>query len=374
MNSGPLVTHWQDKPSIRTFQIDVHPVVELDFTRADPNHDYLQLLNSDLDWQRELGGFLDQWYQAIPVFSAQTSGSTGQPKTIHIEKTKALLSAQKTGRYFGIQAQSLLLLPMHLKYIGARMMVIRAFLHRCKIWIVPPSARIPNLNTTIDFAACVPMQLIRTLDEHETRAVENIHKLLLGGEAVSQGLSERVQFLATEIYSSYGMTETISHCAIRPVNGPSASEYYEPLEGFDIFPDAEHRICIRCPEMFEDVVRSNDIGAWNGERFVVKGRTDNAINSGGVKVHPEEVERKLAPYIQEAFSVLGLPDAVLGERVVLVIEGKTLYHDVNRPSFEELDRYERPKSIYYLDQLPRLENGKIDRLGLKKRIEESHKS
>jgi acyl-CoA synthetase (AMP-forming)/AMP-acid ligase II len=101
------------------------------------------------------------------------------------------------------------------------------------------------------------------------------------------------------------------------------------------------------------------------------GRGSSCINTGGEKVYPEEVEDVLmeAPQVDDA-GVVGIPDQRLGERIVAVVRLNADYVDVEEETLvafvkSRLAGYKAPKSIVFVEALPRGPNGKLDHGALK---------
>jgi O-succinylbenzoic acid--CoA ligase len=180
---------------------------------------------------------------------------------------------------------------------------------------------------------------------------------------VNTSLLEKIQELGSAVYHSYGMTETISHVAIRQLNKDNATDYFVTLDGIEIHVNEESCLDISS-NYFEEVVYTNDIVELIAHnKFIWKGRKDNVINTGGVKVYPEIVEQKMDKILSNSFFIIGSPDAILGEKVCLVIESdcgidpKTIKNQLS----VVLDKFEIPKDIYILSEFLRTPTEKIRR-------------
>lgn len=311
---------------------------------------------------QELGRFMAEWMDTKSTIKIKTSGSTGIPKEIQIEKSKMLESAAATAKFFNFKEHQTALLCLPMSYIAGKMMVVRALLNKLNLICIAPD-RTPLLqisqNTEIDFAPLTPMQLESTSD---TRFVKTI---LLGGGPVNPAEEERFQSLQSEIYHGYGMTETLSHVAIRKINGKDKSEKYEGLQGVNFELDARGCLVIHVPFLKNPVVTNDLVTLIDATTFLWKGRIDNVINSGGIKLFPEEIEKKIFPFIPERFFVASIPDEILGEKGCLFIEGKS-YSENKLKSLKSilekyLNRYEKPKCIYFIECFLTTESGKVKR-------------
>ena len=206
-----------------------------------------------------------------------------------------------------------------------------------------------------------------------------ITTLIVGGGVVSYDLEKEIQSLPTKIYATYGMTETITHIAVKPLNVISSEverSHYKTLPNVSISIDSRNCLVIEAPKVSDETVITNDIvDIISDTEFQWRGRFDNVINSGGVKLYPEEIEKKLSPYISERFFVAGVSDEILGEKLVLLIEGSENlviqsqdFEIIQNLEDAVLDKYEFPKKIFFLAQFIETETGKIQRSETLKRI------
>lgn len=311
---------------------------------------------------RQMGNFLREWLNKSNYVEVKTSGSTGTPKTISVAKAQMLQSAALTAQFFQFSASQSALLCLPIQYIAGKMMVVRALYSRLHlICIDPDSAPFSHLgdDVIIDFAPLIPMQL---KDVQDTKSVK---KILLGGSAISPAMENSLQFLKADIYHGYGMTETLSHVALRRVNGPGRSEIYKSLPG--IYFDVDQRSCLTLDVPFlDEPVETNDVVELiNEHEFIWRGRFDNVVNSGGIKFFPEEIEKKIYSIIPERFFIAGFPDERFGEKLCLLIEGEKFPGDrfdqlVNKLE-ESLEKYERPKEIFFVKNFRLTSSGKIMR-------------
>ena len=309
-----------------------------------------------------LEAFLDEWHDGSPTLLVHTSGSTGKPKPLWVEKRRMEASARITCRFLGLKEGDTALLCMPLDYIAGKMMVVRALTCGLRLVSVEPSAHpMKGLDDSpIDFAAMVPLQVVRTLEVPEERErLLRVRHLIIGGGAIDEELEQALQDFPHAVWSTYGMTETLSHIALRRINGAQRDDHYTPFEGVGISLNDEGCLVIDAPAVCPTPLTTNDRAslAADGRRFRILGRRDNVICSGGIKLQTEEIERKLRTRLHVPFMVTKRRDAALGEAVVLLVEDRDTeqYQAVCR---DTLYKYERPKLILSVERIPLTETGK----------------
>ncbi|MDR0891008.1 MAG: AMP-binding protein [Mediterranea sp.] len=326
--------------------------------------------------QQELYDFLREWFDGSPYVSVQTSGSTGTPKVWQARKTQMMQSARLTCEALGLRVGDTALLNMNLRYIGAKMMVVRSLVAGLNLLVRPASGHpLADVETTVQFASMVPMQVYNTLQvAAEKERLGRADVLIIGGGAVDEALLTEVGRLPGKVYSTYGMTETLSHIALRRLNGPEASERYFPLPSVHLSLSERGTLTIEAPLVCDEVLHTNDVARlFPDGSFIVLGRIDNVINSGGIKIQAEELEaqlRQLLPGL--SLVVTSMPDARLGEAVVLLVE-KDLLDGDEREAMEAKIRagvssYSFPKRILTVERIPLAGNGKVDRAACKKLV------
>jgi len=302
-------------------------------------------------WRNAIYYFLQNWFDDADFVLAQTSGSTGKPKSIQLSKLSMKNSAQMTNQFFGLNAESVGLLCMPASYIAGKMMLVRAIVGDFNLLAVEPSANpFENLNTPIDFTAITPYQLFHSAESLQTKQVRQI---IVGGSSVTSKLEQLSENLPSELFETYGMTETCSHIALRRFNGNEKSDCFTVLKGVDIHRDSRGCLVIYAPHLLEYDIHTNDIVELVGKNsFRWLGRADSAINSGGIKIHPEQVEKKLEGIMYSNYFITSIPDLVLENKVVLVIESEkyTVEQEQGlKASLESiLTKFELPKQIFYL--------------------------
>lgn len=305
----------------------------------------------------ELNDFLIDWFSDKTYINSCTSGSTGKPQEIQLRKEGVQFSAQNTIDYFKLNEYSKALLCLPLTTIGGKMMVIRALMSNMKLVVQKATANpLKDQNQTYDFIAVNPMQLSNMLN-HSLNELKQITTILVGGAPIHAQLENRLKTEGIFVYHSYGMTETASHVALRKV-GHNESKFYSALIGITFETNEYGNLIIHYPALNTNPIQTNDqVKLLNSYSFEWIGRNDFVINSGGIKVHPEEVESKIADQIAYPFFITGIPDEVLGEKVVLVIES------TNSDGFYNFDFLgnHKPREVYFVEKFIYTTSEKIDR-------------
>lgn len=318
-------------------------------------------------WQHEIVEFLDQWYDDRSFVEVKTSGSTGEPKLIRMPKQTMLRSAQMTNAFFGLHESSIALLCLPASYIAGKMMLVRAIAGKYRLIAVQPSSNPfetigsemssfnPDVNIAsveetlpeIDFTAITPHQLAHSSNHLPALPIKNV---IIGGSQVTTAMEEMIKEWPIAMYETFGMTETASHIALRKLNGPDKSEYFKVLPGVQLSLDARGCLEILAPHLHEEKLITNDlVELHNDHSFRWLGRFDRVVNSGGIKLFPEQIERRLQELIQLPFFISSLPHPALGEQVVLVMESGELSQEVQQTIVSSmkhlLGRYELPGQI-----------------------------
>lgn len=310
--------------------------------------------------------FLNEWFDASPVITVHTSGSTGVPKGLVVRKDRMMQSARLTCEFLNLQAGDTALLCMNLRYIGAMMMVVRSLVAGLNLVVRPASGHpLSDVEVPLKFAAMVPLQVYNTLRvPAERKRLEHTDILIIGGGAVDDSLEAELKTIPIAAYSTYGMTETLSHIALRRLNGEAASKCYYPFPLVELSLSAENTLIVKAPLICDDVLQTNDIACLCSDGgFTIAGRKDNVINSGGIKIQAEEMENRLQPFIPVPFAVTAVPDPRLGQALTLLIAGKPDIKELENKLQAVLETYYRPKHIFITELIPQTENGKIDRTG-----------
>jgi o-succinylbenzoate---CoA ligase len=321
--------------------------------------------NHFTEHERELAGFLKEWYGYEPNIEAITSGSTGTPKTIRLEKEFVAESALRTINYFGLKEGNRVLHCLPTGFIAGKLMVVRALLGNLKLYTAAPETDFSFLQREkFHFAAMVPLQVSKILDAEPSPGtwLQNLEQLLIGGSALPHLLETRLKKIPTACYSSYGMTETATHIALRKINGDRADGYYHCLKGIKVQLSENGCLQIFMSGLREQPLTTTDLAeVLNENTFRILGRADHIIISGGIKFSPEQLERKLQPFIKQSFMISSLPHDTLGRQLVLIVEGtehreeKETLQEISR---KHLTRYEQPRKIIFIKEIPLTPNGK----------------
>lgn len=331
-------------------------------------------LQPQTEFEKKVFFFLEDWLSDSETVKVQTSGSTGTPKIFEIEKNKMLNSAKMTCDFLRLKENDTALVCLPIEYISGKMMMVRAFERKLNLIITEPSLKpLENLDIKINFCAMTPLQVENSLDK-----IYFIKNLIIGGAAVSESLKAKItqtlqhSNIPTKIYETYGMSETLSHIALKEIY-PNSDDFFTAFENISISKDEKGCLKISAPQLNDKILQTNDlveIKYVNQFRFL--GRIDNVINSGGVKIFPEELEALLKKEIPNEVVFLGLQDESLGQRLIAVIEGiksESLIHQLSTINYQQ--KFHTPKQIIFVDEIPRTPNGKVNRMELRRMIESS---
>ena len=312
------------------------------------------------EFEKKVLQFLQEWFLDSKTVSVQTSGSTGIPKVFEIEKKRMLSSAKMTCDFLGLKEGDTALLCLPVQYISGKMMLVRAIERKLKIIISVPSST-PEISENVKFCAMTPLQVQNSLDK-----IYLIKNLIIGGAAVSEKLKNEISTILqfsnslTRIFETYGMSETLSHIALKQIS-PIQEDYFTIFNDVEISLDERNCLKIFAPKLNPEILQTNDIvELLNEKQFKFLGRVDNVINSGGVKIFAEELENLVKKHVAQDLVFIGKPDEILGEKLVLVIEGKneeqlkSKIYNLEFPS-----KFHIPKEILFLEKFPRAENGKV---------------
>ena len=320
----------------------------------------LHFHTDDPSIQESVQSFVRQWNNLDDFFEVKTSGSTGAPKSIHILKEHARSSARMTGSFLGLYAGQNALLCLSPDTIAGKMMIIRALEWDLNLHVARPSANpFEHVTGTMHFVAMVPYQVQRTIEQSPEAFHENMH-LIIGGGPISDALEAKIQELPCKAYHTFGMTETISHIALRNIT--KKSNRFRLLNGVSANIE-DGRLQIIAPHLGVNNLMTNDCVEFFGRReFEWRGRLDFVVNSGGIKIHPEEVERQIAHLFETNFFVIGIPDPELGERLILCVESEPFA--IERKTLDPLlPKYHVPCKVYFYPEFVYTKSDKINRLG-----------
>lgn len=312
------------------------------------------------EYEKSVGDFILDWFDKKSYVELNTSGTTGKPKIIQMDKQAMVNSALATGDFFDLRPGDKVLHCLPTKYIAGKMMFVRGFILGLDMDFVAPSAHPMLLNDTkYDFVAMVPLQAQNSLKE-----LNNVKKMIVGGATMSKSLENSLSKLSTQGYETYGMTETITHIAAKKIGGKT----FSVLPNIKISHDDRNCLVIDAPKISKEKIVTNDlVELVNDKEFIFLGRIDNVINSGGIKLIPEQIEEKLSSKIQARFFVTGIQDAVFGEKLALIIEGEK--QALDETIFEGLAKYEKPKEVFFVSKFIETHNGKIKRKEILEKIQ-----
>ncbi|MFY0592460.1 AMP-binding protein [Roseivirga sp.] len=346
-----------------TIQIDNHLYSTTEFVE--------QCYSEEYHWIKPAQSFVKDWMSGTSIFTIQTSGSTGIPKKIEIKRAQMIASAQATIHTLRLPDGLNALLCINTDYIGGKMMLLRALLGNWHIELIEPSMDPSKLaiSSNYEFAAFVPLQVLAMTKHREGREFLNgIDQAIIGGAAISEQLQTEIEQLTCLCYNTYGMTETVSHIALKTLNGNAKSEWFKVLEGNKI--DLDERSCLKIKGAVTDNewVITNDIVELENNTFKWISRADLVANTGGIKVFIEQVESTIKSLLPTEYKgnilIWKAPDEALGEKLVGVCTDEKIieYISTNRPEIEaQLNKYTFPKEWLATANFHYTESGKLDR-------------
>ena len=333
---------------------------------AIPFHD-LEAIAKSISGQNEfytdLLNFLEKWFSEMNHFVVHTSGSTGTPKMIELSRDSILKSAQRSIDHFDLSPGKRSLLCMSTRYIAGKLMVVRAIESNLRLDVVIPSSNpMSQIDHELDFVAMTPMQLDGIIS-NDPGKLKLIKKILLGGSSVSRNLLKLIPDLHTEVYHGYGMTETLTHVALKKLSVPS-DNYFKAIKGIHFEKDDRGCLIIH-DNIIGHIIVTNDVIDL-ADPYLMKwlGRIDHVINSGGIKIHPELMEESLENYLNARVLVMSEKDEKLGEKMLLIAEMENDEMDVlNLSNYIKtmFTKYHIPKLIYTIPGFFELDSTKIDR-------------
>jgi o-succinylbenzoate---CoA ligase len=310
------------------------------------------LIKEGEKFQYDCGTFLLDWLDQNEYIIVQTSGTTGTPKLLKIKKQAMVNSAIASSIFLGLTPGNSALCCLPIQYIAGKMMWVRAMVLGLHLdFVEPTSYPLLDNENKYDFVAMVPLQA-----ENSIGQLHQIKQLIIGGAKVSSTLAKKLQSSSCKIYETYSMTETVTHIALKPIG----EETFKVLPNVKIAIDDRACLIIDAPLLNDQKIYTNDsVELVSDNEFIWKGRIDNVINSGAIKLFPETIEEKIASKINNRFFIAGIPDEKLGERVALFIEGDSF--EIQDFLFEPLLKYEKPKSVFFIPKFIETETGKIKR-------------
>ena len=314
--------------------------------------------------------FLKDWREGKTEFTIHSSGSTGDPKPIVLMREWMEWSAKVSAEVFKPQTSDSLFCCLPLDKVGGLMMLVRSEVWGIPVHIAEPSANPLLTDVPGNIISLTPYQLhfILKNDESTDRLLQ-FREVLIGGASINSELEIALQELgySTTFRHSYGMSETYSHVALRTINGTEASDYYSPLRDIRVEQGLDHCAIIYTP-YFPDGLHTNDIIEVDSKgRFKVTGRADFIINTGGIKISTEMVEKLIADNLKtdNPFIISSVKDDVLGEKIVLVCTNPEKFNFSDWAFLETYSPYAKPKDIIQIRDIPINKSGKVDRLKIR---------
>ncbi len=326
------------------------------------------------------------WLNGQNYFELTTSGSTGKPKVFTFSRAQIKESVQQTVRTFGLEPGNTLLNPLSVDYVAGFMMLMRGLVNKMPVYCFKPSrSPIPEtfLRQSFALAAFVPLQIKTLLKEEKQVFLNHIANILIGGGPLSYSLEKSLSQLKTHVYHTYGMTETLTHVAVREI-APERREAYRALPGIGFETDQNKRLIIYT-SLWQDPIHTNDrVNLIGTGEFQWLGRTDHIINSGGYKIQVDPAEKAIEEVFEgqwdfiPEFFLTHFPDNNLGEKAVLVVKTEKPVNAHIRDQLiqalkNHLPAYEVPKAIFDLRQFCYTHTGKLDRETTKQMISETAK-
>ena len=324
---------------------------------------------TESEWEKSAIDFCKEWLLGITYFSLQTSGSTGLPKKIEINKNQMLASAKATQNFFGTGPDTRILNTLNVNYIGGKMNLVRAMVWNCPILLVPPSNQPINeatQNFYPDFISLVPSQIETMLKEKVK--LDGFKQILIGGAPVNDELKALIYESGIPAWQSYGMTETVSHIALARISNTDL--IYQTLPKVEIGTSTEGTLWLKSPMSNHQKIQTNDlVEILDQFSFRWLGRADFIINSGGIKIQPEHLEKEAEPIIQALFPssrffFWGEKDRFFGEKLVLFLESEKDLSKSKKLISELkafLPKYQMPKEVYFCENFDYSPSGKLNR-------------
>ncbi len=336
--------------------------------------------NSEVPYFKKVISFVEHWQSGLEIIQINTSGSTGLPKRIDIKRQQMVASAKLTGQYFYLKEGDHAFCCLNVEFVAGMMMLVRAMELKLQITVIEPIGN-PFLGmretNKFDFSALVPLQIQAILENEITRKYLQIHSniknIIIGGAAINQQTLKAIQQLNIPCFATYGMTETVSHIALRSLIGEESTEYFNKMKGINL--DIDERNCLKIKGLCTDNkwIQTNDIVDLDSKKnsFKLIGRANRVVNSGGIKVYLDIVEKEIENEVYSCFRkniryfLFGLNDEKLGEKLSILIEAEKEEFNINIKEmfkYSILDKYKIPKEIFFAKKFEETASGKVDYL------------
>jgi O-succinylbenzoic acid--CoA ligase len=313
--------------------------------------DLLKLYPEESHW-------VDLWLSDRSEFEFQTSGSTGPPKTILFSRSQIIKSAERTARIFDWHPGMNAIHSLPMSFVAGRMNILRALICHQSLWRIDPKINFTledfSLDIKISWWTLTPAMLDKVIRmpslnlQHAT--------LLVGGGRLSEKIMDMAKGQKFPIWESYGAAETLTHIALRKINGEDAQEGFVPIPSVEL--ELNEKGVLITDDLLNQKVQTFDhLQRLNNGQFLIMGRTDDLINSGGLKIYPSQVEAIIEGHVNFEFFIKGTPDDLWGEIVTWVVKDDEDIPD-NWPTWFDQTPLMRPRKIERVKELPRNKNGK----------------
>lgn len=339
---------------------------------------YSQFLPEFSSYENKVIEFFSNWINGKENFMIETSGSTGKPKQIVLNRAQMIKSALMTGKKLGLKKRDKAFICLSVDYIAGMMMIVRSFVLGLGMTVIDPCSnpfeKIDG-NSVFDFTAMVPLQVHEIFDKTPEKKVifDKMKAILIGGSSVGISLQNKISSIKASVYATYGMTETVTHIALKRLNGDGRDDFFKTLHGVEIGKDERGCLTIKSEITNGKLVVTNDLVEIIDENtFLLHGRIDNVINSGGIKIQSEKVEIAIEETIFEnniperKFFVAPVEDEKFGNIVSVIFEGNPFSEQTENKIKEslknKLTKYEIPKKFFYIQKIHLTSTDKIDKI------------
>lgn len=318
-------------------------------------------------WELRIFHFAEEWLEERnKFFKVETSGSTGPPKEIAISRSQMIASAKATANYLGLKRGDSALMILPADFIAGKMMIVRALVLGLDFHYEEPKIDVlQKVKRKYDFCAAIPLQIQNAIDLHCHEQLELLQKVIIGGASLSKPYLEDLQRIKSRFFATYGMTETITHIALKPLNGALKTNHFKCLP--DVHIDRDERDCLRIisSRLPQKITITNDrVELISENEFIWLGRVDLVINTGGLKIQAEALEEQIKEILDVELMIGFREDSELGQRLVLLIEGEGIAtaSEIRDKLHQILPKNKQPKEILFISQLYRTTNQKINRI------------
>lgn len=317
--------------------------------------DLIRKLDSSIEWQDDIIQFAKEWINKLDHIVVKTSGSTGLPKEISLKKNHVISSAQLTNEHFKLNQHTVAYNPLPMKFIAGKLMLIRALVGAYELDFCEPTLELQPLRNIYDFCPMTALQVSKSFDTLKT-----FKTVIIGGGKLPDELKNKISKLDTEFFETFGMTETITHVASKHIS----SKEFKAIGSTKFWANENGQLIIKAPHIgIKEIVTNDAVDLIDTRSFIWLSRIDDVVNTGGIKIYPEQLENKIRPMMDRPFFLTKKQDKALGEKLIMVIEGaqldqhsmKLLKSELN----ESLDKYEVPKEIVFVSEFVYTETGKL---------------